>query len=329
MKNLYLIILLITILSCNKTTEKTRTIISGKVDSPQSKTVYLNVINHFDNFNENYTLDSTSISKSGEFKFKFKFKKHNLTSKLVSISTQKFKPYTYQILSSAPQTYFFGNCERFFTNIPTFYISNEKNINVNWTENVNIDSISSPDGTGTLQVKLREFYLNSKKVDKSTLDYFVKSDYKSNWEQMVIEKEFDLKSVDLDNINIENSFDNYLYTEIYLGHLNSFLNWFEQFHLDRVELALNNPQSKSIYLNIFAEYNNHNWNSKSLEYYKFTERYVNHYMNIESKSFKHYYEPTEIKRKLASKILKRENRKRYLKLIDNQIKKALQQRDKI
>ena len=39
-------------------------------------------------------------------------------------------------------------------------------------------------------------------------------------------------------------------------------------------------------------------------------------MNIESKSFKNYYEPTEIKRNLADRVLERENRERYLELID-------------
>jgi len=140
---------------------------------------------------------------------------------------------------------------------------------------------------------------------------------------MLKERTFDLKSIDDNNLTLNDSFDNFLYSEIYLGHLNKFLNWFEKFHLDNVELAINNPQSKSVYLRIFNEYNNHNWNSKSLEYYKFTERYVNHHMNIESKSFKNYYESTEIKRKLANRVLETKNRERYLELIDKRIKNVL------
>jgi hypothetical protein len=225
MKNLYIIIFsVILILSCDNKKEKTGTIISGKLNSTKSKTVYLNRVNHFDNLNENYTIDSTSISENGDFKFE----KQNLTSELVTISTEKFKPFTYQIYSKAPQTYFFGNCEKFFTSIPTFYITNEESININWNETQSIDSISSPDNTGILQVKLREFYLNSNKINTSKLDYDSKLDYKTNWEQLLIEKLFDLKAVNLDNIKIENSFDNYLYSEIYLGQFNKFLNWFEQ-----------------------------------------------------------------------------------------------------
>jgi hypothetical protein len=320
MKNLYLILFsVIIILSCDHKTEKSGTIISGRINQTESQTVYLNEINHFDNLNENYIIDSTSISENGEFIFK----KHNLNSKLVSIATKDFKPFTYQIYSTAPQTYFFGNCEKFFTSIPTFYITNEESININWIETENIDSISSPDNSGALQVKLREFYLNSNKIDASNLDYDSKVNIKDNWKQMLKERDFDLKSIEDNNSSLNESFNNFIYSEIYLGHLNKFLSWYEEFYPENVELAINNPLSNSIYLEIFNEYNNHNWNSKSLEYYKFTERYVNHHMNIESKSFKNYYEPTEIKRNLADRVLERENRERYLELIDKRIKNVL------
>ena len=310
---------MILILSCDNKKEKTGTIISGKLNSTKSKTVYLNRVNHFDNLNENYTIDSTSISENGDFKFE----KQNLTSELVTISTEKFKPFTYQIYSKAPQTYFFGNCEKFFTSIPTFYITNEESININWNETQSIDSISSPDNTGILQVKLREFYLNSNKINTSKLDYDSKLDYKTNWEQLLIEKLFDLKAVNLDNIKIENSFDNYLYSEIYLGHLNKFLNWFEQNFPEKVENSINNPKSSDLYSDIFREYDKHKWNPKSLEYYKFTERFVNYNMNVQSKSFENYYQPTENKRKLAGKVLSGKNRERYLKLLDERIKNVL------
>jgi|TARA_B110000902_G_scaffold242128_1_gene293175 hypothetical protein len=309
----------ILILSCDNKKEKTGTIISGKLNSTKSKTVYLNRVNHFDNLNENYTIDSTSISENGDFKFE----KQNLTSELVTISTEKFKPFTYQIYSKAPQTYFFGNCEKFFTSIPTFYITNEESININWNETQSIDSISSPDNTGILQVKLREFYLNSNKINTSKLDYDSKLDYKTNWEQLLIEKLFDLKAVNLDNIKIENSFDNYLYSEIYLGHLNKFLNWFEQNFPEKVENSINNPKSSDLYSDIFREYDKHKWNPKSLEYYKFTERFVNYNMNVQSKSFENYYQPTENKRKLAGKVLSGKNREQYLKLLDERIKNVL------
>ena len=310
---------MILILSCDNKKETTGSIIYGKLNSTKSKTVYLNRVNHFDNLNENYTIDSTSISENGDFKFE----KQNLTSELVTISTEKFKPFTYQIYSKAPQTYFFGNCEKFFTSIPTFYITNEESININWNETQSIDSISSPDNTGILQVKLREFYLNSNKINTSKLDYDSKLDYKTNWEQLLIEKLFDLKAVNLDNIKIENSFDNYLYSEIYLGHLNKFLNWFEQNFPEKVENSINNPKSSDLYSDIFREYDKHKWNPKSLEYYKFTERFVNYNMNVQSKSFENYYQPTENKRKLAGKVLSGKNREQYLKLLDERIKNVL------
>jgi hypothetical protein len=312
--------LTMTILSCDRPAEETGTIISGKINtSKSSKTIYLNQINHFDNLSDNYTIDSTFVSENGEFEFK----KNNLNSKLVSIATSRFKPYTYQAYSTAPQTYFYGNCEKFFTAIPTFYITDEKSLTINWTQTQSIDSISSPDNTAFRQVKLRAFYLNSNKIDVSTLDYENKLDYKVNWEQMLLERVFDLKIVNWDAIEIESSFDNFLYSEIYLGHLNKFLNWFEANFPEKVENSLENPKSGGFYASIFSVYNEHKWNSKSLEYYKFTERYVNYHMNLEAQSFANYYPSTQNKRTLAKKILSGTNKERYLNLIDKQIKKAL------
>ncbi len=305
--------------SCHGQTENQKTTISGKLFTSKANTVYLNKIDNFDYLNDGFTIDSTSVSENGEFMFNGQ----NLDSKLVSLTTEKFKPYTYQIFSIAPHTYYFGNCEKFFTSIPTFYITDEESIIINWYETQSIDSISSPDKSGLSQIKLREFYLNSKKIDASSLDYENKQDFAANWEQMIIEKDYDLKKVNLENISIENSFDNYLYTEIYLGHLNQFLNWFEQFFHEDVIASVNNLKQGNFYSNIFSEYNKHNWNSKSLEYYKFTERYVNHYMNVQSKSFEHYYKPSEKKRKLAEKVLDGGNKNRYLTLLNKQIKNVL------
>lgn len=320
MKSIYLILSsAIIILSCNKKTNKDGTIISGKLMSSKAKTIYLNLIDNFDYLSDEFIIDSTSVSETGEFIFN----SQNLNSKLVTLTTEKFTPFTYQIYRIAPQTYNVGNCAKFFTNIPTFYISSEKNININWIENFDIDSISSPNNTGVLQVKLRNFYLNSNKINASNLDYNKKLDYKTNWGQLLIEKNFDLKAVNLDNIKIENSFDNYLYSEIYLGHLNMFLNWFEHNFPEKVKNSINHTRADDFYSAIFLEYNEHKWNSKSLEYYKFTERFVNYYMNIQSKSFENYYQPTENKRKLAEKVLSGKNRKLYLRLLDERIKNVL------
>ena len=307
------------IFSCSDKEENKETLISGKLFSSKAKTVYLNIIDHFDYLNDGFTIDSTSVSENGEFMFN----RQNLDSKLVSLTTKIFKPYTYQIFSVAPQTYYYGNCEKFFTSIPTFYITDEESININWYETQSIDSISSPDNSGFLQVKLREFYLNSKNIEASNLDYDIKQSIETNLKQMLAEKNFDLKKVNLKNISLENNFDNYLYTEIYLGHLNQFLNWFEQYYPENVKASISNPELKNIYSNIFSEYNNHMWNSKSLEYYKFTERYVNYFMNIQSNSFENYYNPSREKIKLAERVLKGKNKERYLTLVDKQIKNVL------
>ncbi len=297
-----------------------RTTISGTLQESDAKTVYLNEIDHFDYFNNAWALDSTIVAEDGSFTFK----SLDLSGKLVSLTTTKFQPFTYQIFTKNPEHYFFGNCEMYFTAIPTLYITDEANINLNWTETRTIDVISSPDQSGALQEKMRSYYLNAKKVEGSKVDYDNKVDHKTNWAEMLKERNFDLENANLKNIDQEATFDNYLYTEIYLLHLNNFLNWYEEHFTEEVNAALQAPKADDFYANIFSGYNNHDWNSKSLEYYKFTERYVNYHMNLQSKSFQNYYTPTPQKRKLAEQVLRGKNKERYLNLLDKQLKNVMQ-----
>jgi hypothetical protein len=307
------------VLSCSKKSGKEGTTISGTLHSSESRTVYLNLIDHFDFLNDEYNIDSTSVSEDGTFVFEGQ----NLESKLISLTTKKFAPYTYQAFRAMPQAYYYGNCEKFFTSEPTFYISDENSISIHWYQTQSIDSISSPDNSGIHQVALRAFYLASKKIETSNLDYDKKDSVDVNLKKMIEEREFDLKSIDHKNISNADSFDNYIYSEIYLGHLNTFLNWFEEYHSEKVDFAINNQSLKNTYLEIFSEYNSHNWNSKSLEYYKFTERYVNHHISLQNKSFEHYYKPSQEKRELAKKVLNEANEKKYLNSIDKQLNNIL------
>lgn len=306
---------LIGVFCCSCNVDKDKVVISGKLFDSKSKVVYLNIVDHFDYFNDGYVLDSAIVSKSGEFKFE----KRMLRSKLISLTTKKFLPYTYQIYRVAPETYYFGNCAKFFTNIPTFYVSEESKINVNWYEYEEIDSISSPDNSGMNQVKLRNFYLDTRVVDKNDLNYFVKKDVDSIFKKMLAKRETDIKRLNLLKTSKESSFDNYLYTELYLGHLNDFLNWFEEFYPSQVEYSINNSNHESVYSDIFSEYNNHKWNSKSLEYFKFTERYVNYFMNIKKGSFRTYHLPSDEKKEVVNEVLKGKSKELYLRLINSQL----------
>lgn len=296
-----------------------KTTIYGTLYGSDSQTLYLNEIDHFDYFNNAWTIDSTTVATDGSFSFE----DQNLKGKLISLTTEKFQPFTYQIFTKNPESYFFGNCEMFFTSIPTLYITDEEKINLNWTKTQRADVLSSPDQSGTSQLKMREYYLNAKKIQASSLDYDSKNNHKTNWAEMLKERTYDLEQADLKNIDSENSFDNYLYSEIYLLHLNNFLNWYEENFPEKVNAALKEPKSDDFYGSLFSAYNEHEWNPKSLEYYKFTERYVNYHMNVQSKSFANYYQPTPQKRKLAAQVLNGKNRERYLTLLDKQIKNSM------
>lgn len=309
------------IYSCDGNEDSEMTTISGVIHSPDSKKVYLSKIDHFDYMNNGYIIDSSDISEDG----KFKFSAHDLSSNLISITTADFRPFTLQILNNWPETYFAGNCEKFYTNNPTFYIEKDKNIDFEWFQNFNIDSIGYLNNSKSVsrQIRLRDFYLSAKKIDSSDLDFDLPIKIQENWKQLLIERGYDIRAANLKQISSIYSFDNYLYTEIYLGSLNYFLNWIERFYPEEVKFAIQNPEKETVYSRIFSEYKNHNWNPRSFEYYKFTERYVSHYMNIESKDFEHYYIPSENKREIAKQVLDGENKKRYVLLMKEQLENAL------
>lgn len=56
----------------SKLNNSDKMVISGKLFSSKSKMIYLNKIDHFDYLNDEYTIDSTSVSENGEFKFNAK-----------------------------------------------------------------------------------------------------------------------------------------------------------------------------------------------------------------------------------------------------------------
>lgn len=312
-------VLIVTISSCTNPTISPTTTISGRIINSDASYIYLNRIDHFDYLNNDYVIDSTTISANGEFQFVLE----NLESELVSLTTHKFEPYTYQILKNAPETYYYGNCEKFFTAIPTLYIFEEQSIQLNWLETPEIDSISSPDNSGLAQIRLREYYLNSRKVDGSSLNYDQASDFELTWNQMRRELNHDLIQVDMDKIIEESSLENYLYTEIYLGHLNEYLNWFEQYFPDKVNEYIRSEDSNNFYSSIFSEYQDHSWNARSFEYYKFSERFVNHQMNLQKKSFKNYYQPSREKLEIANETLNGKNQEKYLRLLEKQLETDL------
>ncbi len=289
-------------------------IISGKIIDPNSAMVYLNRVNHFEYYKDDYLVDSTAIAKNGTFSFKI----NKSYSNLYTLSTSNFLPFTYQVYRKNPERYYFANCEKFFTQIPTLYIHKEDSLNIVWYNKPSIDSIVSLDNSADNQVKMRSLYLETT-IDKRHTDYNNYSiDKNTQWNNLLKEQNRLLKQIDTTAIDDELSFDNYMYSEYVLGTLNAYLNWYEIAYTNKVEVLLKTENKQSLYHSIFMKYERHNWNPNSLQYYKFTERFVNYKMNLNNSSFKKYHLPSELKISVAAKVLSGKNKDLYLKLLRTQ-----------
>ena len=74
-----ILILSLIFYSCNKNENSELTIVSGVIHSSDAKKVYLSKIDHFDYLNNEYLIDSSSISEDGNFEFS----PHDLSTDLI------------------------------------------------------------------------------------------------------------------------------------------------------------------------------------------------------------------------------------------------------
>lgn len=309
------------LVSCKNSLQKTEknTTISGKLYSKGSNKIYLKKVDNFNYLNDDFIIDSTTISTDGEFEFELS----ELPTNLISLSTKKYLPASYIILRRFPHNYFFSSCSNFFASEPSFYLNSNDSINIEWHDNRIVDSIVHKNQSNNNQTTFREYYLNASKNVAGHLDRENTLDYLKAWSMVQDYQKKEFKLINLTKIYVENSFDNYMYSEIVLNNLNGYLNWFEDFYPDKVHSAIIEQKESDLYNQIFLKYLGHSWNPNSFEYYKFTERFVNYQMNIHNKSFKTYYVPSPEKMRIAEKVLKGKNKERYLRILDSQIKNVL------
>jgi hypothetical protein len=320
-KIIILLALTFIFISCKKDSSETKKAItiSGKLISSESKIVYLKMIDNFNYLTNNYLIDSTTVSSEGKFEFRLDY----LPSNLLTLSTNNYQPISYRVLTQMPDKYYFGGCALSFASEPTLYLAENDSVNIEWFDNKHLDSIIHKTDIAKNQNIMQKYYANIGENIAGNLDRENLLDYQTAWDNVLNDQKKDLKSIDIAKIDIVDSFENYIYSEITLFNLNMYLNWFEDAYPDKVKSAIINLNESDLYNKIFAKYSDHLWNPKSFDYYKFTERFVNYNMNIKNQSFKTYYKPSKEKRKVAEKVLKGKNKERYLSILDEQIKNVL------
>ena len=274
--------------------------ITGSLDTTEERMVYLKKYDHFNYLDNSFILDSCLTDFNGNFSFEI----NKDYPKLVTLSTHKVKPGTYQVFEKSPQIFYYSMCEKFLASTPTFYIEPQRDYKIShWDDKLEMRSVVFEDVNSN---RLREYY---KTVD------FRKDLRDENRKRVEVSKEEALRTVmayrdyfldkyDLNRSFPENSFEHYFKTEIYLGALNEFLQWYS-FETER-------DLNDNFYSDLMANYQKEVWHPSSLEYYKFNEHFVTYLMNIGEQSTEKYFPPSNKKLDIARKSVNENIKDIYL-----------------
>lgn len=275
--------------------------------------MFLKKFKHFNYLDENYILDTCIVNDKGEFSFVIK----DTYPKLVSLTNHNKPPNTYQVFKNSPEIFYYSFCANFLAETPTIYLENNSNYRIKkWNSKLNDSSIIyQSKKLNTLRkyyrsVDFRKGYIDDKRE-------FLNITKENAWQNVSKIRDAFLAEFNLNKEINKNNFENYFKTEITLGAINDFLIWYFR--------KTDNSIDNDFYKALMEIYNSRNWHPDSVEYYKFTEHYINYKLNKINNTRKKYHEPSIAKYEVAKEHARENIKELYIenikKLVD--IKKNL------
>lgn len=303
-KSIIILTLVIISTSCgykSKSPALDKVVIKGNIQGTDSTFVYLKHINPF-NYNNNSILDSSLVKTNGDFEFEIK----KTLPLLINISKNGKQHPVNQVLRRDPHNYYYGYCAMFYTPEPTLLLTNKSIIQLDWKVGERFDSYTFDASIASDQEIFYNYYRQENIGDFLRYEdgNFTIMDPQIAWNSIEQTTNELVIKYGLNNTNLEDIFHNYLYTEIKLGAINEYLNWYEYLFSDELQKAFANNRIPDIYTNPFKLYANSHWNIQSVEYYKMTERFITYNMNKSLNKFRQYYPPSVSKISMARKVLK-------------------------
>lgn len=292
------ILVYIVLAACNN--QANNIVIKGNIKNYEGKLLYAKQIDAI-SYHSNSLLDSAIVDENGAFEFELS----QTTPMLLNLSKYNRQHPVHSVLQDDPETYYYGYCAMFYIPEPTLYLDEPARVELDWTVKNQLDSFSFQYTNVDAQKEFYQYYL------KENLSEGLYEEG-GNFKPMTIEKAWGiieqvtnetLAKYKVQEQGKENSFQNYLHTEIKLGGINMLLNWLEHLHKDQLEEAFSSGVLPSLYTHAFELYTNGQWNSKSVEYYKMTERFLTFNLNKAYGKFEQYYPPNEEKLNMAKKVL--------------------------
>jgi len=291
--------------------------IQGRFHPDSHQTVYLKKIDYFQKNEKPLIVDSAYIDHNKKFSFELNIDMPGL----FYLSTNNEFLATVSYFNQYPDRYYYSFCSKYYSNGIYLFIEPRNSVSIEWWANDwPKDSVSYAGAQGLSQQFFKEFYSKVSKEDYSD-NLYEGSNYKRiapAMAQKIVNKakermiDYVQENKDKFSINLYN----YFITEIELGALNQFLNWYEYVYEDSLRHAFASDQLPDFYVNAFNTYDSsEKWNKLSIEFYKFTERYVTFNANKASNEFKKYYGDTDLKVTIASRCLNDNVKMKYIKKI--------------
>jgi hypothetical protein len=257
----------------------------------ETKKIYIKKVTYFEYKSDEFITDSINV-KENNLKFDLSGKEG-----LFLISDNQLPPITYLPLIQSPEIYYFMFCSNFYKSENYIYLS--KNYSKEEFE------------------FFRWFYKNftTKSFDKKL---FSKGEYKKiNKERVkkLVEKRkiWFRNKLNKKSNTFSDKFVNYINTEIELGAINQYLNWYEVIYEKQIKNGICSGKQIEEHDYIYKKYLSENWDINSIQYFRLVERTVNYSLSKENCEFKMYHETSDDKTRIAKQILDKESFKRYKK----------------
>lgn len=316
MKNYHLYFYLLLVLTA--CAEPKNTHISGVFDPDSTDHIYIYDLNYFTKNDGNLIIDSINIQDDKSFSYALTQE----LPKLLYLSTTKATPPTAKFLKDHPEAYYFSFCSNYYSNGVYLFADPGNSISITWIKNdwsndVSKDSIIYGSTNGDTQQFLRDFYV---KVGNEEFDEELRIDGgfknlnpKEAFELIHLAKE-KMKMYASDKMpqNASARFKNYIGTEIELGSINQFLNWYEYVYSENLTKDFKSKSLPKLYTDCYEISILKNWNPNSIEFYKFVEKYITFKINSERGSFKEYYASEDLKTQQAANLPYENIRNLYL-----------------
>lgn len=249
----------------------------------EGQKVFITRINYFEYQKSDYLIDSSYVNAGN-----ISIRNGQNKQALYFVSNEKQTPLTYLPLIQYPEVYTYMFCSNFYT-IQNYLLLEKK---FNKLEND----------------YFKEFYL---RFSRNSFDrkLYKGSEYKLMQPGQALEKVEKQKKkfehqLTKNKDNFSNAFNDYIYTEIELGSLNQYLNWYEETQMNKITIEFDENLESSEHKRIYDFVISKRWNSNSIQYFRMIERIINYNESKARKTFNTYFENIDEKLLKTNEIIK-------------------------